>query len=98
MTFGDAIEALKRGERVARRGWHGMGWGSSLILLHTDASQPPLPCEAAPGSTGGSMHAGYAREPRLGPHIFRHGSDHSLQPGWLPSQPDILALDWYIVL
>jgi len=45
MNFGDAIEALKRGERVARQGWNGKGmW---LVLIH--------PGNAMHRSNGGSF-------------------------------------------
>jgi len=32
MTFGDAIEAMKRGERVSRKGWNGKGMWLVLIM------------------------------------------------------------------
>lgn len=40
MKFGDAVEALKAGKRVARAGWNGKGmW---LVLLVPGVSLPPL--------------------------------------------------------
>jgi len=32
MNFGQALEALKRGERVAREGWNGKGMWLALVL------------------------------------------------------------------
>lgn len=59
MNFGEAIEALKKGERVARKGWNGKGMWLVLILpgspMHTflvgsSDMQPCIGMKTAPGT------------------------------------------------
>lgn len=40
MTFGDAIEALKAGERVARAGWNGKGMWIGLTRPNSFSVRP----------------------------------------------------------
>ena len=89
MDFGEAIRALKAGQRVSRPGWNGKGmW---LILVPgseiTVESGRPLG-QAAPGLVG--MRATYQ------PHIDMWTADGTLVP-WLASQTDVLAEDWEII-
>jgi hypothetical protein len=92
MTFGLAIEALKRGQRVARAGWNGKGmW---LILV--------------PGTPKADLREGTPYAKALGqpsceilPHIdmwtVNAEGRRAMLPGWLASQSDMLAEDWLIV-
>ncbi|CAD5376725.1 Gp49 [Pseudomonas sp. OF001] len=93
MTFGQAIEALKAGLRVARAGWNGKG----MWLAYTPGSEfaPEL---AKPGHAA----AHRAKEApgdnvRLLPHIDMRAADGSMVIGWLASQTDMLAEDWLVV-
>jgi len=93
MTFGQAIESLKAGQKVARTGWNGKGmW---LVLV--------------PGTKDVALRAGTPYEKALGdvppieilPHIDMwttnaHGR-RAMLPGWLASQTDMLSEDWEIV-
>jgi hypothetical protein len=86
MTFGAAIEALKKGFKVARAGWNGKGmwlvlasgWNARLQGTYTthDLSMP-------------DDWVGYA------PFIAMFTADKVLVP-WLASQTDMLAEDWSI--
>ena len=81
MTFGLAIEALKSGQKVARKGWNGKGmW---LALIH------PGNATFTKGGVSLDMQEciGMKTASPLG----------HMQPGWLASQADILAEDWEIV-
>lgn len=58
MTFGEAIEAIKRGERVSRHGWNGKGMWIVLInpgnAMHKSAAgsfdmQPCIGMKTADG-------------------------------------------------
>lgn len=88
MSFGDAIQALKQGRRVARTGWNGKGmW---LVL--------------DPGSTvaevrsGSAYHkAGITGSFTINPHIDMKTATGEMQPGWLASQTDMLADDWAVL-
>ncbi len=41
LNFGDAIVALKKGEKVAREGWNGKG----MFLFYVDRPEPYWKCE-----------------------------------------------------
>ena len=88
MTFGLAIEALKRGERVARKGWNGKGmW---LILTHGRVVE-----NLEPNSF--YERCGFEAPVTICSHIDMKAADGSMVVGWLASQTDMLAEDWVIV-
>ena len=83
MKFGDAIEAMKEGKRVARAGWNGKGLNlelrqpaadSEMTLPYIFMNYPPV----AASDSAPSNHIN-ARVP------------------WLASQTDMLSEDWLIV-
>lgn len=91
MNFGLAIEALKRGAKVARKGWNGKGmW---LVLVPGTPVIHPAP-DTPYGKAG-------VTECEILPHIDMwttnaHGR-RAMLPGWLASQTDMLSDDWMIV-
>lgn len=88
MTFGLAIEALKRGERVARAGWNGKGmW---LILTHGRVIN-----NIEPNSF--YERCGFEAPVTICSHIDMKAADGSMVVGWLASQTDMLAEDWCII-
>jgi hypothetical protein len=92
MNFGEALEQLKQGQKVARAGWNGKGmW---IILI--------------PGTESAKLREGTPYRDALGqeeceilPHIdmWTTNADgrRAMLPGWLASQSDMLANDWLIV-
>lgn len=82
MNFGEALDLLKRGERIARSGWNGKGMWLTLVPAEqwSAAGSPSVP--PVPGS---HLH-------RL-PWIGMRTADDGFVP-WLASQTDILAEDW----
>lgn len=85
MSFGLAIEAMKRGKKVARRGWNGKGMFLFLgtgIELHTEAD---LSCVS---DLEGDLTL---------PTIVMKTADDHFCVGWLASQTDMLADDWEVV-
>lgn len=99
-SFGLAIDALKAGKRVARKGWNGKGmW---LRYVHPYAPHP----DAFNGGPVGNVclinpyfkaadnneHA----EGTMLPWIGMKTADNMFVP-WLASQTDMLADDWVIV-
>lgn len=85
MNFGQAIEALKAGEKVARSGWNGKGMFLFLVAGSTfKVNRPPLL---------GIYEEG--KEINYLPHIDMKTADDKIVP-WLASQTDILAEDWEI--
>jgi hypothetical protein len=86
MTFGLAIEAMKKGARAARAGWNGKGMFLFLVPGSTfKVNRPPL-LGIYPEGT----------EITYGAHIDIKAVDGSVRP-WVASQSDILADDWVLV-
>lgn len=86
LTFGDAVEALKAGKKVAREGWNGKGMFLFLVPGSTfQVNRPPLLGIYPEGTT-----INYC------PHIDMKTVDGKVVP-WLASQTDVLAEDWVIL-
>ena len=86
LTFGLAIEALKKGKRVARTGWNGKGMWLTLVAYS---------CSVTPEEHPHYHHHGVADVEGL-PWIGMKTADNKFVP-WLASQTDVLAEDWCIV-
>lgn len=85
LTFGLALEALKKGERIARAGWNGKGMFLYLIKG----------VELQQGLRYGFGE--YMNEPEFASSICMKTADNKLVVGWLASQTDMLAEDWMLV-
>ena len=93
MSFGDALKALKAGQRVARAGWNGKG----MWLAYTPGSEF-APEHAKPGHAAAFRAKEAPHEDvRLLPHIDMRAADGSMVIGWLASQTDMLADDWMVL-
>ena len=84
MNFGLAIEAMKNGERVARKGWNGK---DMYVFLAYEADFV----------TDADISAFDLVEVEMGEMLVMKTAQDTFQPGWLASQADMLADDWYIV-
>ena len=96
MTFGLAIEALKKGKRVARAGWNGKGmW----IVLMTGMSLPAYSTQGTEKKVNDRTAKWIGEDTPLEtlPYIAMWTADKKWLPGWLASQTDMLAEDWQIV-
>jgi len=100
LTFGQAIEALKIGKKVARSGWNGKGmW---LILVDGTKSQKLKEGSPYYNALFGKDQPGESTtECEILPHIDMWTTNskgrRAMLPGWLASQTDILSNDWRIV-
>lgn len=92
MSFGQAIEALKAGKRVARQGWNGKG-----MWLALSAGTPALPAENFwnPHNKQFAIDNGGTAE--VLSVITMKTADGKILMGWLASQTDMLAEDWTIL-
>lgn len=91
-SFGDAITYLKKGRKVARKGWSDKGaflYMTTGSVVGLDRMKPET--------------ANYLRnfcedkgmdEIEICPHIDMKTADNKLVVGWLASQADMLAEDW----
>jgi hypothetical protein len=86
MSFGLAIEAMKKGAKVARVDWNGKGMFLFLVAgSQFKVNRPPL-LGIYPEGT----------EITYGTHIDIKAVDGSVRP-WVASQSDMLADDWMLV-
>ena len=91
-SFGDAIKYMKRGVRVARKGWNGKGmyvfyafdfeFGTKADLSEFNPTEEP---ECREENAVGVCDC-----------LVLRTTDKKLQPGWLASQNDMLAEDWML--
>ena len=93
LNFGQAIEALKEGKHVARAGWNGKDMRLFMLpganvpksAIHDPALRDLM--EEQPGDTFEAL-----------PSIRMFTADKKVLTGWLASQTDIFATDYYIIL
>lgn len=83
LNFGLAIEAAKKGKRVARKGWNGKG---QYVELASGI--------AYVGPDGKIVNAEHEA---IGNCALAFVGTSGVQMGWLASQADMLADDWMIV-
>lgn len=81
--FGEAIQQLKSGKKVARQGWNGK---AQYIQLATAISY-----KSADGEIVNCEHQA------IGNKAIAFVGTSGVQMGWLASQADMLAEDWHIV-
>ena len=83
MNFGKAIEALKEGKKVARKGWNGKNQYVELAsnISYKNANGEIINCE----------------HNAIGNNALAFVGTSGVQMGWLASQADMLAEDWEIV-
>jgi len=81
--FGEAIRRVKKGTRVARKGWNGKG---QYIMLAINIDYTNF--------DGKYFHAHHSD---IGSKAIAFVGTRGTQIGWLASQSDMLAEDWYEV-
>lgn len=83
MNFGKAIESLKDGKKVKRRGWNGK---NQYIELATNISYKNVD-----GKIINTEHES------IGNKAIAFVGTSGVQMGWLASQADMLSEDWEVV-
>jgi len=83
MDFGEAINIVKKGGRVARNGWNGK---TQYIELATNISYK--------NPSGEIINAEHNA---IGNKAIAFVGTSGVQLGWLASQADMLANDWIVV-
>lgn len=96
LTFGHAIEAAKKGRKIARRGWN----GKNMFVVY----MPPL--QLPPYNTQGTARKVNDRTAKFigedapldcQPYFAMYNAQQQWIPGWLASQSDMLADDWEVI-
>lgn len=94
VTFGEALEALKAGKRVRRRGWNGKGMFLFLLPaqdgIPTRVIHDPALRAVVEGELGGEK---FDAEGSI--RMFTAGK--KILTGWLASQTDMLSEDWEVL-
>lgn len=83
LSFGLALEACKLGKKIARAGWNGK---EQYVELGVDFDYCTVD-----GANG------FAHHEDIGSRALVFAGTRGCQVGWLASQADMLADDWYIV-
>ncbi len=83
MTFGIALELLKKGCKVARKGWNGK---EQYIQLATSISYKSADDEIV-----------NCEHDAIGNKAIAFVGTSGVQIGWLASQADMLSEDWFVV-
>lgn len=106
-NFGQAIEALKEGKRVARQGWNEKG----MFIFERPADELEVSfiiekVKSLPQSVKDFFKAKDEKEApseqgltkvKFGNYLCMYTADGSIVNGWLASQTDILSNDWCIL-
>lgn len=96
MSFGLAIEALKKGLRVARQGWNGK---DMWLAYMSGMTLPPYNTQGTDRKVNDRTAKFIGEDTPLEtlPYIAMWTADKKWLPGWLASQTDMLADDWFVV-
>lgn len=89
MKIGEAVEAMKGGQRVARAGWNSKG----MYLAYQPGYPDGIPINANTAKATGQPEGTVLR---FLPYVMMRTADGSFVP-WLCSQTDLLAEDWEAV-
>jgi len=89
LTFGLAIEALKKGFKLARKGWNGRG----MFVVYQKGYPQGIPSNKQTADAWGMSEGDlFICQPYL--QIKNVDGSHSM---WVPSINDVLAEDWKII-
>lgn len=86
LNFGLALEAVKMGKKISRAGWNGKG---QYVELGT--------CFQYTSHSGDVPKSTCVQHTDIGSAALVFVGTRGRQVGWLASQADMLADDWYIV-
>lgn len=84
LPFGAAIEAVKKGLKISRRGWNGKGQHVELASAISYA-----------GPDGKTVNANHDA---IGNRALAFVGTSGVQLGWMATQADMLAEDWEVVI
>ena len=96
MDFSAALRNLKNGNAIARLGWNGK---DMFICLMPELNLPPYNTQGTERKVNDRTAKWIGEDQPLEsqPYIAMWTAQKKWQPGWLASQADMLADDWFIV-
>ena len=93
LNFGQALEALKQGHRIARAGWNGKGMFVGLNKGSSECLSPGR-TKTIEGVSETLFELGNTGTVTRLPNLNMRAATGSTVTGWLASQTDLLAEDW----
>ncbi len=96
MNFGGAIMAMNMGHMVSRNGWN----GKNMFVYKTVGnivSKDFIPKFASLPQQVKDFLLAKGEDVIFNPSITMYTAAGEMQPGWIPSQADIMSEDWGIV-
>jgi len=89
MNFGQALEAMKSGKKVARKGWNGKGMFAFYQKAYPDGIPINKNTSEATGIPEGTVCS-------FRPYFMLKTAQDDFAH-WVPSTSDILAEDWEVI-
>ena len=96
LSFGHAIEAAKKGAKIARRGWN----GKNMFVVYMPPLQLPPHSSQEPGAKVNdrtAAHIGVDTPLDCQPYFAMLNAQGQWICGWSATQSDMLSDDWTIV-
>lgn len=96
LSFGLAIEAAKKGFKIARAGWN----GKDMFIVHMPSMYlPPYNTQDTERKVNDRTAKFIGKDAPLDcqQYFSIYTADKKWQPGWLASQADMFADDWMII-
>lgn len=90
MTFGEALEFVKHGDRAWRDGWNGKG----MYIALQEGSR--IDNSNARGGVTLKVAGERPGDIVINPHIDMKNAQGEVAIGWTPSQADMLSNDWIV--
>lgn len=96
MNIGEAVQAMKDGMRCARSGWNGK---NMFVVYMSPLNLPPFSSPDAARKVNDRTAKFIGEDTPLESlgYFAMFTAHKKWQPGWLPSQADLLAEDWQVV-
>jgi hypothetical protein len=92
MNFGQALETLKRGGRMAREGWNGRG-----MWIYYSPGNPHITVQELWSPVSQAFAQAQGGVATVRPYLMMKTAQEDLVP-WVASQTDLLAEDWVDVV
>ena len=89
MSFGEAIDAMRAGNKCTREGLNGKGM---FVIFVQGQKKVPLSPESAYAKVFQKR-----KTIDINGHFDMYTAQRQMQPGWLASQTDMVAMDWVIL-
>jgi hypothetical protein len=105
MDIGNAMGLIKEGRKVGRKAWGKNNVFASSsndrtwIVLMPELKLPAYSAQIAGAKVNDrtAKHIGHDTPLNSQPYIALWVGDGRWQPGWIPTQEDLLAMDYFIV-